>query len=116
VRFLVDENLPRSIAERARGASHEATWVGDVLHGEPDSVILSRLRETGEVLVTRDVRFANMVGATMARVDDFSGVVLIREQSPQAMKAAWERFLADPGTIAGLVVLTQGGTRRHVFR
>ena len=116
MRFLVDENLPRSIAEHARQASHDAVWVGDILHGQPDSVILARLRETGEVLVTRDVRFANMVGATMARTEEINGVVLIREQSPQLMKKVWERFLAEAGTVAGLVVLSQKGTRRHLFR
>ena len=93
----------------------EAVWVGDLLHGESDDVIMARLRETGEVLVTRDVRFANMVGASMASASGLRGVVLIREQNPTWMVRIWTSFLSDPGTVEGLVVLTRKGIRRHRF-
>ncbi len=115
MRFLVDENLPRSIAGAVEKTPFDATWVGEVLHGEPDGVIMERLRETGEVLVTRDVRFANMVAASMASSSDLGGVVLIREQNPGWMRRVWNSFLADPGKVDGLVVLTRKGVRRHRF-
>ena len=115
MRFLVDENLPRSIAESVARTPFEAIWVGDLLHGEPDGVIMERLRQSGELLVTRDVRFANMVGASMASSSDLGGVVLIREQNPGWMLRIWISFLSDPGTVEGLVVLTRKGIRRHRF-
>jgi predicted nuclease of predicted toxin-antitoxin system len=116
VQFLVDENLPRAVADLATGSDHQASWVGDVLHGATDRVILQRIRETGEILVTRDVRFANMVAASMVYSDELSGVVLIRKQNLDAAKAIWSEFLAEPGEISGVVVLTGKGTRRHRFR
>lgn len=116
MRFLVDENLPRTIASLAEEAGFEATWVGDVLHGEPDGVILRRLRNAGEVLVTRDERFANMGGSNMAAPVAYHGVVLIREQSPEWMRRVWQSFLKNPGDLAGLIALTRKGVRRHHFR
>ena len=115
MRFLVDENLPRSITQLAIEAGFEATWVGDVLHGQADEVIMERLRASGEILVTRDVRFANMVGASMAQSATYQGVVLIREQNLDRMRAAWVSFLRTPGTVVGLIVITRGGVRRHRF-
>ena len=114
--FLIDENLPRSIAETTAEESFHAVWVGDVLHGRPDSEILDRLRQTEEILVTRDVRFANMVGAEMARAQDLSGVILIREQNLNTIYTIWESYLRAPGAVEGLVVLTARGVRRHRFR
>jgi predicted nuclease of predicted toxin-antitoxin system len=57
VRFLVDENLPAELAKAARDRGIEAQWVRDVLPGAKDSVIVERLRNKAEVLVTRDIRF-----------------------------------------------------------
>ena len=70
MRFLVDENLPRSIAESTVGTPFEAIWVGDVL---------------------------------------------IREQNPEWMRRVWVSFLADPGTVEGLIVLRRKGVRRYKF-
>jgi uncharacterized protein YaiI (UPF0178 family) len=96
-------------------AGFEATWVGDVLHGQADVVIMERLRESGEILVTRDVRFANMVGASMVRSPAYRGVVLIREQNLDRMRSAWVSFLQTPGTVDGIIVITGSGVRRHRF-
>jgi predicted nuclease of predicted toxin-antitoxin system len=111
VRFLVDENLPAELIKAAQDKGIEAQWVRDVLPGAKDSVILERLRNEAEVLVTRDIRFANLVLNLMASGEDLAGVVLIREQRVEKMQKAWMRFLADPSEPRGLAVATENRIR-----
>ena len=111
MRFLVDENLPISLALTARERGHEATWTRDVLPGAPDTSILVRLRETGEVLVTRDIRFANLVLGVIGLESGPGLVVLIREQKMSKVEQAWARFLRSPREIRGIAVLTAERTR-----
>ena len=59
--FLVDENLPFDLVRLARDRRLDALWVRDVMPGAKDSLILKRLTEQKEVLVTRDIGFANLV-------------------------------------------------------
>jgi hypothetical protein len=111
VRILVDENLPVDLVTAAQGKGIEAQWVRDALPGAKDVQILERLRNEAEVLVTRDIRFANLVLNLMASGEDLAGVVLIREQRLEAVRKAWMRFLADPVEPKGLAVVTDSRTR-----
>jgi hypothetical protein len=77
----------------------------------PDIEILKRLRSTGETLVTRDIRFANHVLEQMATGSTLGGVVLIREQKMADMQRAWRRWLENPRTPRGIVVLTTQSIR-----
>ena len=79
--------------------------------GAPDSEILSRLRSSGETLITRDIRFANHVLEQIAAGAPLGGVVLIREQKMSDIRKAWQRFLANPRAPRGIAVVTMRGIR-----
>jgi predicted nuclease of predicted toxin-antitoxin system len=117
VRLLIDENLPADLATGSQQQLIDVARVRDVMQGAKDAAILARLRATGEVLVTRDVRFANLVLDLMASGTDIEGVVLIREQSLDKIRVAWQRFLATPRPKGGITVVTATHTRfRRVAR
>lgn len=72
--YLVDENLPRSLAPSLRAAGFEAEDVRDQgLRGRPDTEVLSLAISRGWVLVTGDLGFGSLV-----RHVSFPGVLLIR--------------------------------------
>ena len=111
MKLLIDENLPIVIVELARRQEIEASWVRDELPGAPDLKILERLESTGEALVTRDIRFANHVLEQIATGKPLGGVILIREQKMADMRKAWGRWLENPRTPRGIVVLTTKAMR-----
>lgn len=112
MRFLIDENLPYQLAGMAEARGREARWVRNVMPGAEDAIILEHLIRSGEVLVTRDVRFANLVLARMIQQPELAGVVLIRERQLAAVRAAWQRYLERyPEGIRALIV-----AERHRLR
>jgi predicted nuclease of predicted toxin-antitoxin system len=61
-RFLVDENLPRDLAERLRAAGYAAEHVVDVgLRGRSDPEVYAHAQAHGETLVTIDLGFGNVL-------------------------------------------------------
>ncbi len=82
--------------------------------GASDAATLGRVRASGAALVTRDVRFANTVLASMS-VEGRSGLVmLIREQSLPRVERAWLRFPDSPRDLKGIAALTAQRVRyRH---
>lgn len=114
--FLVDENLPHQLVQRAREHGHEARWVRDIMPGASDRKILTELLRSGEHLVTRDVRFANTVFARIGMEEAISGVVLIREERMSQIRAAWRRYVGrDEYPDQSLVVLEAQQTRIRRF-
>jgi predicted nuclease of predicted toxin-antitoxin system len=82
-RYLVDEDLPRSLASSLRAQGHEATDVRDEgLRGQPDARIFAFAQQRGLVVLTADVEFANELVYPPAT---HRGVVLVR--LPGAMLA-----------------------------
>ncbi|MBW3624393.1 MAG: DUF5615 family PIN-like protein [Armatimonadetes bacterium] len=76
MKVKVDENLPAEVAELFRQAGHEADTVTEEgLSGEPDSVILDRVRREGRVLVTLDVGIADV---RVYPPDQYHGIILLR--------------------------------------
>jgi predicted nuclease of predicted toxin-antitoxin system len=62
MRFLVDEDLPRSAALNLRQAGHQADHVRDVgLRGRPDREVFQWAQDHQPVLVTGDMGFASTV-------------------------------------------------------
>jgi hypothetical protein len=56
LRFLVDEDLPRSLAPALRAAGHAATDVGDEgLRGQADERVFRFAKERGFALLTGDM-------------------------------------------------------------
>jgi predicted nuclease of predicted toxin-antitoxin system len=61
VRFLIDAQLPPSLARHFSRHGHQAAHVADIgLGSAPDSVIWSHAATTGAVLVTKDEDFVMM--------------------------------------------------------
>ena len=91
--FLVDENLPRSLAPYLRAAGLEAQDVRDFgLRGKSDSDILEFSIVRGWVLVTSDVGFASLLRSRPR----FPGMVVARlpnDWSTQAVNDAITRAL-----------------------
>lgn len=74
-RFLVDENLPRSLARRLRELGVEAHDVRDLeLRGRPDTEVLETALARDLVLLTGDLGF----GSLLRTVPSFPGLILIR--------------------------------------
>ena len=60
--FLIDEDLPRSLASVLRGAGYETTDVRDAgLRGRPDSEVLSYAISRGLALLSADLGFSNLL-------------------------------------------------------
>ena len=73
--YLVDENLPRSLAPSLRAAGFAAEDVRDQgLRGRPDTEVLSLALSRGWILVTGDLGFGSLVRS----VPSFPGLLLIR--------------------------------------
>ena len=74
--FLVDEDLPLSLACAMRDAGWSTSHVREVgLRGAPDAQVIARAKEHGEVLVTADLEFANIVAYPPG---SHAGIVVVR--------------------------------------
>ena len=114
--FLVDENLPDQLVQRAHENRHEARWMRDIMPGAGDREILRELLRSEERLVTRDGRFANTVFASIGMEEALSGVVLIHEERMQQVRAARRRYVErDEYPRQSLVVLEAQKTRIRRF-
>ena len=61
-RFLVDEDMPRSLAPALRSAAEQAVDVRDFgLRGQPDGEVIAYARAHDQVLVTADLGFSNLL-------------------------------------------------------
>ena len=80
--YLIDEDLPRSLAQYLRAAGVDAVDVRDVrLGGEPDDRILEFARRGQRLVVTRDVSFASRLLRT-------SGTAVVLVRFPSAVTVA----------------------------
>jgi predicted nuclease of predicted toxin-antitoxin system len=52
--FLVDENLPHQLVQRAHENGHEARWVRDIMPGAGDREILRELLREGRVAIIKE--------------------------------------------------------------
>jgi predicted nuclease of predicted toxin-antitoxin system len=77
-RFLVDENLPRELAQHLRSAGHDAVHVYEVtLRGAADERIFSYAQDQVRCIITADLGFGNPyqyppphAGIVVARLPD----------------------------------------------
>ena len=109
--FLIDEDLPFDLVRLARDRGLDALWVRDVMPGAKDNLILERLSEQREILVTRDIGFANLVFSQMVVGAPLEGAVLIREERLEIIQQVWSDFLPSMPNVRGIVVLTAKGVR-----
>jgi predicted nuclease of predicted toxin-antitoxin system len=114
-RFLVDEDLPRSLARQLRIAGFEADDVRDVgLRGQPDAAISAHASRHQLVLVTADLGFANTIRYPLG---SHPGIVVARfpNETPAAtlvdfiVRAVHETAEAD---FAGNLIVIEPGRIR----
>ena len=64
MRFLLDENVPRSLAHAFADRGHDAAPIPERLRSSADSAVLAHARRTRRILVTLDTDFGALVFAT----------------------------------------------------
>lgn len=72
-RFLIDENMPRTLAPMLRAAGYDAEDARDVgLRGRPDSDVWAYAQAHSQTLITYDREFGN----TLIYPEPHSGVIV----------------------------------------
>jgi len=114
VRFLVDEDLPRSLARVLRSAGHDALDVRDIgLRGCPDQEVFRAAQDRDAVLVSGDRGFANIIthppgshaGVVVAHfpneipTNTLNTQILSAVQSLEEMEISGNLVMIEPGRI-----------------
>jgi predicted nuclease of predicted toxin-antitoxin system len=99
VRFLIDAQLPPTLAKHLSGQGHEANHVAEIgLNSAPDRVIWSHAAATGAVLITKDEDFV-----VMRALDNKGPAVIWVRIGNTTRRALIERFSeALPDILASL--------------
>ena len=62
MKFLLNMNVPRVLAERLRAVGHECRHVGDLgLATATDTAVVEEARRNGEVILTHDLDYGNLL-------------------------------------------------------
>jgi predicted nuclease of predicted toxin-antitoxin system len=97
VRFFLDANMPRSAVSALSKLGHEVEFSRDIgMANERDEVIAARARETGAVLVTRDLDFADV---RRYPPEQYAGIVVLRlpdDAIASDIVNVLERFASNP--------------------
>lgn len=113
--FLIDEDIPRSLAALLRQAGYTVEDVHDVgLRGQRDAAVFAHAQATGSILITADKGFANVGlfspgthhGIIVARIPDTLPTQLINQEIVNALA-----HLAGE-TLTGLLVIIEPGRIR----
>ena len=95
LRFLLDANLPRMAVDAVGQAGHEVEFARDIgLGNASDEAIAARARDTGAVLVTRDLDFADV---RQYPPEHYEGIVVLRladDAVASEIAAAVRRFVS----------------------
>ena len=114
-RFLIDEDLPRSLARALSDAGMDALHVIDAgLRGRSDSDVLRAATDGGRTLLTADLDFSNLLryplgthaGIVIARFPNEIPVDLLNVSIATALDGLAEHDLAG-----GLVIIEPGRIR-----
>jgi predicted nuclease of predicted toxin-antitoxin system len=113
--FVVDEALPRSLAEAIRSAGHEAVHIREIgLQGSSDTVVFDYAQRQGAVLVTPDLEFGDIREFPPGQ---HCGIVLLRMprvSAPPRLAAEVVRLLrgvTEPDLKGNLVIIEPGHVR-----
>ncbi|MDZ4800072.1 MAG: DUF5615 family PIN-like protein [Bryobacteraceae bacterium] len=112
--MLLDENMPRGVAEGLAAAGHDVLTVGNIAPGIDDRAVLSLARERQRWLLTLDADFGDLVfrkGATPPTAVFYFRVhpIVASELLALALRALEED--AD----ACITVVTRDGMRKRPF-
>ena len=112
MRFLLDENVPRTLAGALAERGHDAVPLPEHLRRSKDSALLAYAARTRRTLVTQDTDFGTLVFVTRRRPPP--AIVLLRLPSVelvervQGVVVAMEAALARDGVF---VVIDRSGVR-----
>ncbi|MCX7623947.1 MAG: DUF5615 family PIN-like protein [Thermomicrobium sp.] len=95
MRFLVDENVPRSVEQELRQRGRDVLAVRAVHPGAPDRAVLASARRERRILVTLDKDFAELAASD----PDSPMVVLLRVRRVSDLRLLVDRLLAALATI-----------------
>jgi predicted nuclease of predicted toxin-antitoxin system len=113
-RILLDENMPRSLAEALVAAGHDVLSVATVAAGIDDRAVLDLARSGNRWLLTFDSDFGELV---FQKGEAPPPAILFFRLHPMVqadLLALALRALADDA-VAGFTVVTREGTRRRPF-
>jgi predicted nuclease of predicted toxin-antitoxin system len=100
MRFLVDEDLPRSADSPLRQSGYEAIDVRDVgLRGANDADIITYAQKHGLCLLSSDTGFADVRNYPPGK---YSGIVVLRlpaKATSSTLFTLLQNFLAQPETV-----------------
>ncbi|MCC6808036.1 MAG: DUF5615 family PIN-like protein [Deltaproteobacteria bacterium] len=115
MKFLIDEDMPRSLAPALRASGFDAVDARDAgLRGHADAEVFSRAVAEGRVLITEDLGFSNLLAFPLGQ---HAGIVVARfpSQVPtwtlnQAVVEAL-RSVTEAEVVGGLVIVEPGRVR-----
>jgi len=119
MRFLVDEDLPRSAALNLGQAGHLADHVRDVgLRGRPDREVFQWAQEQRSVLITGDMGFASTVTFPLG---SHWGIIVLRFPNEASVASMNRELLTTVGLLSeedvrGSVVIVEPGGRVRIRR
>ena len=73
MRFLIDENMPRTLIAHLRNQGHEVLSIKETHGGEKDKILLDISQDEERILLTRDKDFGELTFRD--RVPAQSGIV-----------------------------------------
>lgn len=86
MRFLIDESISRSVAERLRDAGHDVVHIGDLgLLGADDETVMATALDQERVLVTADTDFGALLALSGAAEPS---VILFRREGRRPTEQA----------------------------
>ncbi len=114
-RYLVDENLPRSLAPALRKLGFEAQDVREIgLRGQPDVPIYRHAQREQAVLISADLGFSD---ETEFPLEDHWGIIVVRIPSEISAKQRVQEILAavhnlEDDPLKGVLVVVSPGRVR----
>jgi len=101
MKFLIDQAISPTVAERFRAVGHDAVHVRDYgLHAAEDSVIFARAASEGRVLISADTDFGTLLAL---REETRPSVILLRGKVPREPAAQAQLILVNLPQIAELL-------------
>ncbi|RJQ26924.1 MAG: hypothetical protein C4589_09170 [Peptococcaceae bacterium] len=91
MRFLIDEDLPRSMVRELNAAGYYADDIRDLgLRGQSDDKIYNYAQKIGAVLITADLGFANILRFP---VGSNKGIILLRIPNEVSIKIVNKKLI-----------------------
>lgn len=113
MRFLIDANMPRSLAPRLEAATHEVVDIRDIAQpGIDDEDIFEIAQDQGRVILTQDVEFGDILKYPLGA---HAGIVVVRVKNirPKLLvELVCSAIETLPDNFAGSVAIIEPGRVR----